>query len=263
MVCILWTTIVTLICVLYAVVTAVIWWVFAILAAVLFFVPIIGRLIKEIFSLVTSIVWGLVGVIDWVLSVVFHTRWLKKVRVCIIILTEPGPSGPVPVTTPTLLQPAIDNAKQILLSQAKISLIVDEIKTAPQSANDPWILDLKCGFSGWLQDLWITGSYLQARAIGLCKESSFGSLTGFCPPIIIFCVRSVSGSHPGCDLGALTDYIAIPGADHSCLAHEIGHKLGLWNCCPGTNLANTGCAGTQLKGWQVAIARASKYVTYI
>jgi hypothetical protein len=262
-VCIAWTVIVTAVCVLYAVVTALAGWVFSIIAAVLFYVPIIGGLIRQIVNLLTSIIWFVVGLLDLALSTIFGVRWLKKARICIIILNDPGPNGPVPVTTPALLQPAIANAQQILLSQAKIALIVEEISTAPQSADDTWILNLDCGFSGWLKDLWITGSYLQARTLELCKDSSLGALTGLSPTIIVFCVNSVAGAHPGCDLGALTNYIAVPGSDLSCFAHEIGHKLGLWNCCPANNLANTGCAGTQLTAWQIALARASKYVTYI
>jgi hypothetical protein len=256
-VCVAWTTIVTAVCVAWEVISVIVtpltWLVEIILA-----IPIIGRLIDEIINLVTMIVWRVVGLIDAVLTLI-GIRPLKKLRLCIVILRDEKGN---PTTTAATLQPAIDTARQIYRDAANIELLVEGIHTV----SDPTpthSLDVECNVGAWGEDLWLPGTYFQATSAWHCATGGLGRIIGYANPVVVFCVRSIPGSTAGCALGPLTDYLTIEGRNPVCLAHEIAHKVGLWHCCPATNLANSACGGTQLDWWQVTIARNSEFVTYI
>ncbi len=256
-VCVAWTTIVTVVCVAWEVVTVIltpITW----LIEVILSIPIIGRLIGELINLGTSIIWRIVGLADAVLTII-GIRPLKKLRVCIIILRDERGSA---TSSQTILQPQIDAARQIFREQANIELLVEAIHTV-DDPSPTHSLDVECNAAAWGEDLWLPGTYFGTTSAWQCPTGGLGRITGFANPVVVFCVRNIPGSTAGCALGPLTDYLTIEGQNPICLAHEIGHKVGLWHCCDGTNLANGTCGGTQLDWWQITIARNSEFVTYI
>jgi hypothetical protein len=72
-------------------------------------IPIIGRLVALIWRGLLDLVWRIVGVLDFVASLL-GLLLPKKLRVCIIILSD---STRTPMATPESLQPAIESATQI------------------------------------------------------------------------------------------------------------------------------------------------------
>jgi hypothetical protein len=256
-VCVAWTTITTLVCLVWEVVSIVltpITWVIEIILSI----PVIGRLLDEIINIVTTIIWRLTGLLD-ALATAVGIRPLKKLRLCIIILRDERGN---PVATEAGLKPAIDAARDIFRNEANVELIVDGIHTV-DNESPTHALDVNCNVDAWGEDLWITGAYFDATSAWHCPTGGLGRITGYANPIVVFCVRSIPGGTAGCALGPLTDYLTIEGGNPVCLAHEIGHKVGLWHCCPGINLANGTCGGTQLDWWQVVIVRNSEFVTYV
>ena len=256
-VCVAWTTITTVFCIAWEVITILVtpitWLVELILA-----IPIVGRIISEILNIVTAVIWRLVGLGEAMLSVI-GIRPLKKLRLCIVILRDEKGEA---LTTEAALQPAIDAARQIFRDQANIEVLVEDVHTIDGAA-PTHALDVACNEGAWGEDLTLTGSYFQATSAWHCPTGGLGRITGFANPIVVFCVRSIPGSTAGCALGPVTDYLTIEARNPVCLAHEIGHKVGLWHCCPGTNLANGTCGGTQLEWWQITIARNSEFTSYI
>jgi hypothetical protein len=256
-VCVMWTTITTLVCVVWTIIevllTPIAW-----LAELILSIPIIGRLIDEFLNFVEEIFWRIVGLGDAFLGLL-GIRPLKKIYMCIIILKDEAGN---PTSDEATLQPAIDAAKQIYLDEANVLLIIDGIHTV-DSPSPTYALDVGCNVDAWGEDLWLTGSYFKATAAWHCALGGVSRLTGLRHQLVAFCVRNIPGTTAGCALGPINDYLTIEGRNPICLAHGTAHKLGLWHCCPGTDLANPTCGGTQLEWWQVLIIRDSKFASYI
>jgi len=256
-VCVLWTTVVTVICVAWEIIVILATPIVVLLELILA-IPIVGRLIAEFLNLVRTIIVRLAQLPDLILTVI-GIRPLKKIRLCIIILRD---ENGVAVTTEANLQAAITSATDIFRDEANVHIVVEGIHTV-DAPSPTYALDVGCNLAAWGEDLTLAGSYFQATAAWQCPTGGLGRVTGFSNPMVAFCVRDIPGGTLGCALGPLNDYLTIEGGNPVCLAHEMGHKVGLWHCCTGVNLASGTCGGTLLQWWQVAIVRNSKYVSYI
>lgn len=234
----------------------------AVVLGLVFAIPILGRLLREIWDILVEIFWRLVGLLGLFLDLL-GIELRKRLRICIIVLTEDRDGKEVPVSTLALLQPHIDSAKRIYLDQANVALIVDHIHTTDTPAPEA-NLDVSCGAGAWGDDLWVTGSWFEIAANDYCFDGAGQRLIGWAAPVVVFVVREVGGAgKKGCSLGPFADYVTIEGSDPICLAHEVGHACSLWHVSAADNLMNPKCGRTKLKKWQRVILRNSRHVTYL
>lgn len=269
-VCLLWTTVTTTVCIawetLSILLTPLTW-----VLDVIFGIPILGRLLNMLQNLGHALLGLVAGLPDRILSP-FGVQPLKKLRLCIIILRD---ENGVPVATEADLLPEVVRAQTLWRQLANIEIINEGIvidDTPAPTAN----LDPTCNGFQWLEDFWLPGQFFEMTISRLFPTGGLSRLTGIGKPIYAFRVRSLDQGTPfagvttGCCLwGPQMDYITWIGSPLDCdtLAHEIGHKLGLWSHWPNTaNLMHaTSCGGLSmiLNWWQVSAARGSEHVSYI
>lgn len=227
----------------------------AVLVGLVFAIPIIGRLIRELWDFLLELGWRLVGLLGTIADIL-GWEWRKRLRICIVILSdEKGP-----LATRADLDPHIEAAKRIYDQAANVELIVEGVHTAGGSAPD-WALDVSCDASAWGEDLWLPGGWFELTANAECFEGAGRRLIGWAAPIVVFAVRDVAGKL-GCSLGPFSDYVTVEARNAVCLAHELGHACALWHVSERGNLMNSACGGTTLRKWQRVILRGSRHVTY-
>lgn len=220
--------------------------------------PIIGRLIRQIWSGFIDLIWRIIGLFGVGLDILGFD-WEKNLRVCFIILAD----GKGPLTTPAMLDPTIQSAIQVYKNAANIKLIVEDIYTVVET--DRWSrnLDVSCEVGAWTDDLLLTGSNFELLANTYCFDGAGRRLLGFLSPVVVFFVREIKGKR-GCSLGPFSDYVTIEAGDPGCLAHEIAHASYPWTHHNNpTNLLYKSCNGTQLKKWQKILIRNSRHVSYL
>jgi hypothetical protein len=219
--------------------------------------PIIGRLIRQIWSGLIDLVWRLLGIpgliLDWL-----GVDWEKNYRVCVIILIDEREQA---LTTPADLMPTIDSAKAIWKAAANVRLIIEDIHTAVDRRDRN--LDVDCDFGAWTDDILLTGSNFELLGNVYCFDGTGRRLIGWASPVVVFMVRDVKDKR-GCSLGPFSDYVTVEAKDPRCFAHELGHATYPWgHHSDPNNLMFSSCGGTELKGWQRALIRNSRHVTYL
>lgn len=256
LVCVAWTLITTTICVLWAAIQVIllpIAWIIEIIQSI----PIIGRLIDLIANLINTIIKRIADLPTAILDLV-GIRPLKRMELCVIILRDEEGN---PTSDEATLQPFLDETVETFRREANVHVHVAGIHTV-SDPSPTYALDVGCNGAAFGEDLWLTGSYFQWTAMLNCPLGATSRISPIRPQIVVFAVRQIPGTTAGCALGPLNDYLTVEGRNPVCIPHEVGHKVGLWHCCDGTNLANPTCGGIRLQGWQVAIARNSKYVSW-
>lgn len=249
---------------------------FSLFILFLLMIPILGRIIKWILNIAITAVWGLLGIIDFLLNLV-GVKPEKKLRISMLVLRDS--SGNL-VASDSDLVTHLQHAIDIFFEQANVRVIrsgplnYDSGFAGKETADTNWfkemlessannILDVACGVAAAGEDLWIPGVKFEYLAGIRMYYGNFRRLIGYGAPIPIFVVRdSGSSSTLGCSLGPLADYVTIEGGNPICIAHEMGHACNLWHAGDSSNLMNSRCGGTQLSRWQVALLRSSRHVTY-
>jgi len=224
----------------------------------IFAIPILGRLLRQLWSFLIDLVWRIIGLIGVLLD------WLgidleKKYRICIIILSKNGK----PLTSEAALTPTIQNAQAIWKSAANVKLIVEDVHEVIPTDERDRNLVVNCDFGAWTDDLFLTGSNFELYANTYCFYGTGRRLIGWASPVVVFVVEDVVNKR-GCSLGLFSDYVTIEAASPDCLAHELGHAVYPWgHHSDRMNLMHSSCGGTQLREWQRILMRNSRHITYL
>jgi hypothetical protein len=282
-VCLVWEAIITVFTYIILVVELIVGTLISIIDFVLeliFSIPIIGRFLRELLSIIQEIIYRLIGLFDALLYLV-GIRPEKKLRLCVIILrSEEGL-----VADEAMVLEEVQRAADIFREQANVRVIPCALFNAKTpfhgdvtsdekfihlatSVSSDNMLDVSCGAAAWGEDFLLTGSNFNLEMTRLCFCGNARRLLGYGSPVTVFIVRSIDGgSTTGCSLGPLTDYITVVGTeivDKTTIAHETGHACGLWHVETPTNLMfdTDSDARNEMSTWQQINFRNSRHVTY-
>ena len=224
-------------------------------------IPLLGRLIRQLWGLLTEIVWRLVGILGTIADVI-GWEWTKRLRINIQILSN----DKGPVASELDLAPYITDA-QATYKEFHIKLIVEDVDILSPAA-PAYALKPGCDEGAFGDDYWLAGSWFETQANRYKSGYQGGGrrLIGYGGPVTVFVVEDVQGK-AGCSLGPLSDYVTIEGTisgrSPKCLAHELGHACGYIHHAENVNnLMSSRCGGTRLTKWQRIVIRSSRHVTY-
>lgn len=226
-------------------------------------IPVIGGIIRTILNWLTEIIWRLVGLIDFLGSLV-GIRPRKKMYFGAVIPSIDG----APIAPDSEVMRQVNATIAFYDSTCNINMIFTGIcHTDLQPPGGRLTQD--CDAGGFFSDWLIDGSYYEF-ASALCKfRDAFRRVIGLGAEIIAFVVQEISpGGTNGCSFGSTHNYVTIearPGDQDFVLAHEIGHACWLPHDGTPGNLMNssTPVAGPTLTGLQISLVRWSKHCVYI
>lgn len=245
--------------------------------ALVFTIPLVGRILKWVWSLMLSLVSLVFGILDallWLIGI----RLEKKLPVGVIILRDEAGS---PLMQPVDIPAGIEQASNTFLQQAKVRLVpvwdnqgVWESGDNIFQSSGHWarinpeagvssILSVGCNQTALTEDLGKAGSEFEFLMTSLNQKGNLRRVTGIGAPIIVFIVAEMKG-FLGCSLGPLSDYVTIKQAHVDCIAHELGHACNLPHSNTADNLMfGRGCTNHKLTRWQILMLRASRHVSYL
>lgn len=215
-------------------------------------------LLWEIFNILKETLNRVIKFPELLLTLV-GLRFPKKLKLRIVVLRD---ERGLPLISNEEVIPAFEEARRILARMAGVMVepagwrVVTAPHAAPKAA-----LDVHCTDGAWRDDLGQAGDFFRS----LMATTTAGTLVGYGAPVTVFIVRSIS-SHNGCSLGAATDYVTLEAGSvkntRRLLLHEVAHACGLWHSKRPNNLMVPKGPGEELAGWQAAILRTSRHVTY-
>jgi hypothetical protein len=216
-------------------------------------------LLWEIFNLIKETLNRLVKFPELLLALIGF-RFNKKLRLRVVVLRD---ERGLPLAGNEEVMPAYEEAQRILARTAGVMVepagwrVVTAPHAAPKAA-----LDVRCTDGAWRDDLTEGGAFFRS----LMATTPAGTVIGYGAPLTVFVVRSMS-THNGCSLGAAADYVTIEAktlkSTRRLLAHEVAHACGLWHSKKRNNLMIPVGPGEELSGWQAAILRTSRHVTFL
>ncbi|MDP3642921.1 MAG: hypothetical protein Q8S54_06980 [Bacteroidota bacterium] len=226
-------------------------------------IPIIGGILRTILNWVTEIIWRIVGLIDFVGSLL-GIRPRKKMYFGVVVPSVGG----VQIVPVVDIMRQVNSAIAFYDTTCNINLIFTGIcKTGitPPAAG----LSVSCDAGGFFNDWWLAGSYFEI-ASATCKfTDSFRRVIGLGAEILVFIVQDVTPPNTnGCSFTSTHNYVVIeakPADQAFVAAHEMGHACWLSHDSDTTNLMNpiTPATGPVLSNLQVSVVRWSKHCVYI
>ena len=228
-------------------------------------IPILGGIIRTILNWVTEIIWRLVGLIDFVGSLI-GIRPEKRIYIGVVILRRDG----TPLATEVDVLPLINKAKELYKKLCNVKIVYSGACTSGIDAPDG-ALNVSCDGGGFFSDWWVGGSHIEF-VTATCKFSDgWRRVVGYGAQIVVVIIANVgpdtaSSDTVGCSFASTHNYVVVePGAGPSVAAHEMGHACWLAHVTDNSsnlmwpsNLA----ADPTLTNWQVSIIRWSKHCVY-
>jgi hypothetical protein len=224
-------------------------------------IPIIGGIIRTILNWLTDIVWHIIGLPDFILSLL-GVRLRKKMYVGAVI---PAVDGARVATDDQMIR-QVDGLTQLYNDKCNVNVIFTGIchtdVSPPSSALDP-----SCDAAGFFNDWWLAGSFFELATTTCRFTDSFRRVIGFGAELLIFAVREIEGATRGCSFGSTHNYVLVecrPEHPPFIAAHEIGHSCWLLHRDAETNLMHAPSPATdpQLTNWQIAVIRWSKHCVF-
>lgn len=250
----------------------------AVLVELVFVIPIVGRLLKWLWSLILTLVGLIFGIFDsllWLMGL----RMDKKLRAGVIILRDEQGQ---PLMQPEQVYDGWNQTIETLYATARVRVLPAwEFQQPPKLANDlpladqAWVrtnsessrknvLEVRCDLPAFGQDLLTTGSEFEFLMASLNFRGNFRRVTGLGAPLIVFIIDSMGENKSGCSLGPLSDYVTAVKAKPACICHELGHACNLLHVKDTSNLMHgRGCKQDKLEWWQILLLRASRHVSYL
>ena len=229
--------------------------------------------LSQIVNVVKEGVNRILGIPDFLGNLIGITP-RKKLRLRIVILRDENGAS---LATPDDLALVVERTKAIFKQRFNTNIVpAGGVLIETYDPIPPFeALNPKCDFDGWLGDFGAAGDFYSLKI----ATNLAAAPTGYATPITVFIVKDVVGKK-GCSLGPLTNYVvydisgltAGPGNPDDdvdiprgqlWLAHELAHSCGLWHSSQKKNLMHKSSdTGTDVRRWEVAIARNSRHVTF-
>jgi hypothetical protein len=250
---------------------------FLFLIAFVWAIPIVGRLLRQLWGFCQSVIYRVLGLPD-LLAWLARIRPAKKLRLRVIVVHDgSGPVAPK-ATVLTEVQELVD----IFYDKANIRVIPDNplvFRTGfhqKETAGDAFIYEMskspkaiikvRSSFGAYLQDLWVQGFWYELLMARHDLWGNFRRLIGYGAPLVVIAVKDYHSSAIGNSLGAITDYLTVEGpetADKTTIAHEVGHSCGLLHDKSAGNFMHASAANPRdLSSGQALWIRNSRHVTY-
>jgi hypothetical protein len=211
---------------------------------------------------VTEIIWRLVGLLDFIGSLI-GIRLRKKMYFGVIVPSVDGRR----IVGDADIQRQVDAAVAFYDQTCNINLIFTGICHTDIAPPDG-ALTVGCDAGGFFGDWWIAGSYFEL-ASATCKfTDSFRRVIGLGAEIIVHIVKDVTPDNTnGCSFASTHNYVVIeakPTDQAFVAAHEMGHACWLGHDSDTANLMNptTPVANPVLTNVQIALVRWSKHCVY-
>jgi hypothetical protein len=232
-------------------------------------IPIIGGILRTIINWVTEIIWRIISLPDFLLSLA-GVRLRKKMYVKLIILNNGG----VPLTNEATVMRGINTFRNLYDTVCNINVIYTGL-CVPQIVTPGDANNVECGGGGFFSDWWIAGSYYELVTSDCAFEDGWKRVIGYGAETIIFVVQNITPpATVGCSFAGTHNYIVIePNASGiQSIAHEVSHNCLLSHVdgdntnlmFPNIRLDGAGnLINSGLTNFQIASIRGSRHVQFI
>lgn len=226
-------------------------------------IPIIGGIIRTIWNWITEIIWRLVGIFDFLGSLV-GIRPRKKMYFGVVVPSVGG----TPIASDAEIMRQVNATIAFYDTTCNINVIFTGICHTSIDPPDAG-LTVGCDAGGFFNDWWLAGSYFEF-ATSLCKfRDTFRRVIGHGAELIAFIVNDVTPpGTAGCSFGSTHNYVVVeatPAIQDLMIAHEFGHSCWLPHDGDPANLMNPvpPFSTATLTDLQISLVRWSKHCVYI